>query len=436
MTERTAGFDRSTALAVVVANMIGTGVFTSLGFQLLDIQSGFAILLLWTLGGIAALCGALCYGELGAALPRSGGEYNFVGQIYHPGAGFISGWISATVGFAAPVALVAMTFAAYLNAAIPGIPPKPVAIALILLLAIVHSRSHEASGNVQWWATAVKLALIAAFCAATLVLVDTPQPISFLPAAGDQTAVLSGAFAVALIYVNYAYTGWNAATYLIGELRQPQRDLPVVLFVGTGLVAVVYLCLNAAFLYAAPVDAMAGKIEIGYIAAEYIFGDVGARLMAVILAALLISTVSAMTLAGPRVLQMLGQDYAALRMLARENDNGIPAVAVYAQSVLAVLLVITSTFESILVFTGFILGLNTLLTVLGVVRLRMTQPELARPFTVPWYPLPVVVYSAITLWTLVHIMLNKPTEALVALGIILAGLVFYLATPRKHSTPA
>ncbi|MEM1434141.1 MAG: amino acid permease [Pseudomonadota bacterium] len=429
--ENPRSFGSRAALAVVIANMIGTGVFTSLGFQLLDIQSGFAILVLWGLGGLAALCGALCYGELGAALPRSGGEYNFLGQVYHPAAGFISGWISATVGFAAPVALVAVTFAAYLSAALPGIPKTPVAVALIVALALAHSRSHEASGAVQWWATAVKLGLIALFCLATLLLVEAPQPINFLPRTGDWELVLSAPFAVSLIYVNYAYTGWNAATYVTGELRDPQRVLPLILIIGTSVVAAVYLALNSAFLHAAPVDALAGKIEIGYIAAEYVFGGIGAKLMAVVLAALLISTVSAMTLAGPRVLQMLGQDYAVLGWLARENRNGIPAMAVFTQSTLAVLLVITSTFESILVFTGFILGLNTLVTVLGVAVLRLRQPDLPRPFRVPWYPLPMLIYSAITLWTLVHIALNKQVEALVALAILGAGGLLYLLTPRS-----
>ena len=428
-------FDRRTALAVVIANMIGTGVFTSLGYQLLDLQSGFAILLLWALGGLAALCGALCYSELGAALPRSGGEYNFVGQTYHPAAGFVSGWISATVGFAAPVALVAMTFAAYVGAAMPALPRMPLAVGLIALLALAHSRSHQASGAVQWWATAIKLALITLFCLAAVLLIEAPQPISFLPIEGDLDLVLSAPFAVSLIYVNYAYTGWNAATYLTGELKDPQRMLPLILVAGTTIVAAVYLALNATFLYAAPVDAMAGKIEIGYIAAEYIFGNLGAKLMAVALAVLLISTVSAMTLAGPRVLQMLGQDYAVLRFLARENGNGIPTVAVWAQSVLAVLLVVTSTFESILVFTGFILGLNTLITVLGVVVLRFRQPELARPFRVPWYPLPVMLYSGITLWTLIHIAMNRQQEAVIAAAILGAGLLLYAVTPKGQADP-
>ena len=124
------------AVSIVVANMVGTGVFTSLGFQLMDIESGFVLMLLWFVGGVIAFCGAMSYAELGAALPRSGGEYNFLGRIYHPAAGFVSGWISATVGFAGPTALAAITFASYLGAAIPGVPVKPVAIALVVTLTL------------------------------------------------------------------------------------------------------------------------------------------------------------------------------------------------------------------------------------------------------------------------------------------------------------
>ena len=213
------GYGFYAAASVVVANMIGTGVFTSLGFQLATIQSTFPLLLLWVVGGVAAFCGAITYAELGAALRRSGGEYTFLGRIYHPAAGFVSGWISATVGFAAPTALAAITFGTYLASVFPTLSPTWLAAGLVAAAAWVHSRNYSASSLFQRGFTTVKVILIAAFCAAALFLVDAPQPVTLLPSPGDAELVFGGAFAVSLIYVSYAYTGWNAATYLTGELR-------------------------------------------------------------------------------------------------------------------------------------------------------------------------------------------------------------------------
>jgi len=425
-----AKFSAATAAAVVVANMIGTGVFTSLGFQLLDIQSGFVLLMLWAVGGLAALCGALCYAELGAALPRSGGEYHFLSEIYHPAVGFVSGWISATIGFAAPTALAAITFGAYLGSVVPMLPSEASATVLVIALTAAHMGTRRGSGGVQRWFTGLKIALILGFCGAVWVAVDVRQPIAFRPVSGDGGLLLGGAFAVALIYVNYAYTGWNAATYLTSEVANPQRSLPRALALGTGLVAGLYLLLNFTFLYAAPIDAMTGKLEIGYVVAEETFGGVGAKLMGLVLAALLISTVSAMILAGPRVMQVIGQDFPAFRALARTNRDGLPTVAIATQSLMALAFIWTASFESILVFAGFSLGLSTLITVAGVFVLRWRRPDLARPYRVTGYPLPPLAYLAITGWTLFYILGDRPQEAGLSLVLIVAGFAFYWLSNR------
>ena len=274
-------FRYTTIIAVVIANMVGTGVFTSLGFQLIDIRSGFALLMLWAVGGIAALCGAMTYAELGAAMPRSGGEYNFLTRIYHPAVGFVSGWVSATVGFAGPTALAAMTFAAYATSALPGdVHPvwrKALACTLIAVLALIHASNRRNSGGMQVVFTLLKVAVIVAFCASALLLVETPQPVRFLPVADDVGVLTGGAFAIALIYVSYAYTGWNAATYLSGELQNPQRTLPWILISGTLVVMFLYLALNFVFLRVTPMQAMTGQLEVGFIAAEAAFGVSGGR---------------------------------------------------------------------------------------------------------------------------------------------------------------
>jgi APA family basic amino acid/polyamine antiporter len=418
-------------MAVVIANMIGTGVFTSLGYQLLDIQSGFVLLLLWVVGGVTALCGALTYAELGSALPRSGGEYNFLSQIYHPCAGFVSGWVSATIGFAAPTALAAITFGRYLQAVFPGLSDTWLAAGLVVVLTAVHASTRRNSGGVQRAFTLLKVLLILAFCGCAWVLVSSPPlDVRFLPGSGDLALTLSGGFAVALIFVNYAYTGWNAATYLTSELERAETTLSSVLVRGTLVVMVLYVLLNFTFLYSAPMSEMTGQLEIGYIAARHVFGGTGAMVMGVILAALLISTVSAMIMAGPRVLQVIGQDFNAFRLLSRTNTHDVPATAILFQSVITLFFIFTASFESILVFAGFTLGVNTFFTVLGVFVLRSRRADLHRPYRVPLYPLPPIVFLVITGWTLTYILRDRPEEGLMGLAIIASGAAFYALTVR------
>ena len=414
--------------------MVGTGVFTSLGFQLLDIDSGFALLALWAVGGVTALCGAMTYAELGAALPRSGGEYNFLARILHPGAGFISGWVSATIGFAGPCALAAMTFAAYATSvfdagASPWIRPA-LAAGLVIALGVTHASNHRTSGGTQVIFTVLKIAVIVVFCVAALAFVGEPQPMTFLPVAGASGELFSAEFAVALIYVSYAYTGWNVATYLSSEIENPQRTLPIILFSGTFVVMLLYVALNYVFLSVAPADELRGQVEVGFIAARAAFGETGGKLTGLVLAALLISTVSAMTLAGPRVLQVIGEDFRALRFFARTNRDGIPAVAIYTQTALSVIFILSASFESVLVFAGFTLALNSFVTVLSLFVLRWRQPELPRPYRTFGYPLTPLVYLALTGWTLAFVLVNKPVEGLFGLAVIASGLLFYLVSAR------
>lgn len=428
-------FRYMTVTAVVIANMVGTGVFTSLGFQLLDIRSGFVLLMLWAVGGLTALCGAMTYAELGSAMPRSGGEYNFLTRIYHPAAGFVSGWVSATIGFAGPVALAAMTFAAYATTAIPGEPSvyleKSLAAGLLILLTLVHATNRKNSGSVQLIFTILKVGIIVVFCVAAIALVGSPQPVTFFPVEGDGALLTSGEFAVALIYVSYAYAGWNAATYLSSELEEPQRTLPWILMSGTLVVMTLYVALNFVFLYAAPMDSMAGEVEVGFIAAEAAFGEIGGRFMGLVLAMLLISTVSAMTMAGPRVIQVIGEDFPALELLGRKNKDGVPSIAILLQSSIAMLFILSSTFESILVFAGFTLALNSFATVMGIFVLRWKQPDLHRPYRTFLYPLPPLIYLTLTGWTLWFVLMSRPVEGLFGLGIIGSGLLLYFVSLRK-----
>ncbi len=427
----------ATAIAVVVANMVGTGVFTSIGFQIIDIKSSFVLLMLWLVGGIAAMCGALTYAELASRLPRSGGEYNFLSQIYHPSIGFVSGWVSLTVGFAAPTALAAMTFAAYFDSALGeslNINRGLAAVMLVAVLTFVHGRNHASSSGLQNWFTIIKVLLIGLFVVAVFSVVETPQALHLLPSSGDGRLLASSAFAVSLIYVNYAYTGWNAATYITGEIERPERSVPIVLIGGTAIVIVLYLALNATFLYAVPMSVLEGRIEVGVIVAEQSFGPKGAMLMGGLLSLLLISTVSAMLMAGPRVLQVMGEDFRLFRLMAVKNSGGVPRTAIYTQGGLAFLFIVTSTFDSVLVFSGFILGLSSLATVLGVFVLRFRRGKDAQEGVSSYrtwaYPIPPLLYSGIMLWTLWFISVNRPMEAAVAAAVITAGFVSYIITER------
>ncbi|HSG63072.1 MAG TPA: amino acid permease, partial [Pseudomonadales bacterium] len=393
-------FSTRTATAIVIANMIGTGVFTSLGFQLVNIQSYVGIMALWIVGGIVALCGALSYAELASRLPRSGGEYNFLTQIYHPCAGFISGWVSATVGFAAPTALAAVTFGTYLQALLPQAPPLISATLLVCASVFVHATSHRNSGALQTIFTWLKLLLIVGF--SVLVLANLPawQPLRAQPNVQDLHTLISSDFAVSLIYVSFAYSGWNVATYLAGEVRSPQHQVPRVLIIGTLVVTVCYLLLNSVFMLSAPVENLVGKLDVGYVAAVAAFGELGGKILGGMLALLLISTVSAMIIAAPRVLQMVGQDYPFFAKLARCNKHQIPATAVYTQGAIALIFMWSASFETILVFSGATMALNTLFSVLGLFILRRRN-DVAPVFKQPWYPLPALIFTAITSATLI-----------------------------------
>ena len=427
---RTVGF--FTACGIVIANIIGTGVFTSLGFQVADIHSGFALLMLWIVGGIAALCGALCYGELSAALPRSGGEYHFLSEIYHPALGFMAGFISATVGFAAPIALAAMAFGKYFHGVFNFGSPILLSFVTVWIVALFHFGNLRLGSAFQNVWTLVKLLLIAALIGAG-VLIEEKQPITFLPHAADTMAIFSGAFAVALVYVMYSYSGWNASSYIIGEVKNPERNVPRSLLVGTTIVMAAYVLLNAVFLATAPQDEMRGQLEVGLIAGKHIFGENGGRIVGAVICLGLISAISSMTWIGPRVTMSMGEDHWLLRFLGRKNAEGVPVNAVLVQLLIVNLLLLTRSFELVVIYIQFALLLCSLLTVIGVVVLRMARPEIARPYRVWLYPIPPIVFAAITVWMMVYLLRSKTTESIAGLGTAIAGFLLYFCARRRVS---
>jgi APA family basic amino acid/polyamine antiporter len=412
------------ALATVVANIVGTGVFTTLGFQVLGTTDGFALLALWGVGGLIALAGALCYGELSAAIRGSGGEYRFLGRIYSPAVGTVAGWVSVAVGFAAPVALAAMALGRYAGPLLQ-IPAGPLAVAAIVAATGVHLLAPEVGGKVQVAVTTLKVLLIVAFVAVGLAAPSTD--LAFAPSAESLGQMTSGSFAISLIFVSYAYTGFNAAAYFQGEVTDAERNVPRSLVSGTLLVTALYMGLNWVFLRTTPITELAGQVEVGAIAAERIFGPAGGRLMSGVIALLLISTISAMTLAGPRVIEAMAEEHPPLRPLAERTPTGSPRRAVLLQGALALLFVFTDSFEGILTYAGFTLNLFLVLAVVGVVVLRRREPSLPRPYRVWGYPWTPLFFAAFSIWSLLVVVRDRPMEAVggvVTLGV--AALLTWL----------
>ncbi len=432
-TDESRSINLFTAISIVVANMVGTGVFTSLGFQAADIKSGFVLLMLWVVGGIFALCGALSYGELGAAMPKSGGEYRYLSDIYHPVLGFLSGWVSMTVGFAAPIALAAIAFGKYFWRVFPVLNPTLLAIGLTIIISLIHTRNLHIGSVFQNFSTVFKLTFILIFIGCGLFLAQ-PQAIQFTPAVGDGSQLFSGAFAVSLVYVTYSYSGWNAIAYIAGEVKQPETILPRSMLIGTGIVTLLYCAINFIFLYTTPIEKIAGELEVGYVAAESIFGLWGAKFMGLLISLGLIASVSAMVLAGPRVIQAIGEDIPFFRIFARQNRQGVPYYGILLQLAIVLVLIITSTFETVATYLSFTITLSSCLTVLGVFVYRLKSPHSPKPYKTWGYPITPLVFLAIGVWILVFVFQNKPIESLAGLATISLGIPVYFFAAKHQLT--
>ena len=415
--------------------MIGTGIFTSLGFQVGDLPTGFAIMAVWAVGGGCALCGALSYAELGAALPRSGGEYHFLGEIYHPSVGFLAGWISATVGFSAPVAIAAMAFSTYFSEVVPGVNTLMLSLAVVTICTLVLLRDLQLGSAFQNGSTILKVALVLVIIGAGFWAKAT-QPISFLPTRTDGALILSAPFAISLYWVMYAYSGWNASTYIVGEVRNPSRTIPFSVGLGTVLVITLYLATNAVFLRTTPAAEMMGKQQVAVIAGAHIFGPAGAKVMASLICLGLVSSVSGMMWIGPRITAAMGEDLVILAPLARRNARGIPVTAILAQFAIVILLLLTATFQTTVNYIQFSLTLCSTLTVLGVFVLRWRRPNLPRPYRTWGYPVTPAIFLAISAWMLVHMLTETSTRtpSLLGLATMALGLAVYFLSAKRAPT--
>jgi APA family basic amino acid/polyamine antiporter len=422
--------------------MIGTGVFSTLSFQVHALPDERAILLLWVVGGLAALAGALCYAELGAMHPRSGGEYSLLTRLVHPATGFAAGWISLVAGFAGPIAAAALAFAAYLGKLWPWVSGADMAIALALVTAVsaVHLLRVEIGARFQVITTLAKILVMLAIVLAALIL--APEQASLQ---GETTALLaSPAFAASLVWVTYAYFGWNAALYVAGEVRQPQRNLPLALLGGTLAVTALYVAVNWAFLRLIPIESLLridpasasveNELAVGFLAGRALFGETGAIVVGAAIALTLVSTVSAMLLAGPRVLAAMAEDWPPLAVFGRRHAGGSPRIALAFLWLLTSLLLVTTSFAFVIRFIGVSLTLFNVLVVGAFLVERWRRPTATRPFRAPLGILSALCFQGLQGWMLVFLAIEDPLAVGVSAGTVVLALGAWWPL-RHHAAP-
>ncbi len=419
------------AITLVIANMIGTGVFTSLGYQVGPLPSGFAIMMLWLLGGVVALSGALTYAEIATTLKRSGGEYLYLSKIFHPVLGFLSGWMSSIAGFAGAISAVALAIGEYATEA-TGLSTKVIAVAAILAVSSVHLFGVKTGGRVQTLLTSLKLSLILFFCIAPFFIHSVPKTNThFLPQPGDWDLILSSGFAVSLVFVVYAYTGWNSSAYIAGNLDNPRKNLPKSLIVGTLIVVFIYLALNAMFLYTATFEELQGQNDIGNVVAHKLFGSTAGMIFSGIFSFALLSTLSAMTIAGPRVIEAMGEDYTLLQSFSVKNRHQMPYVAILAQAGWSIFLVLVSSFKEIIQYISVSLSFFSMLTVFGIFFLRRNATSNDH-FKTPFYPIPPIIFILCTTWMIYYVAAEDFKIILYSLGTMIPGFALYVAAARQH----
>jgi basic amino acid/polyamine antiporter, APA family len=421
--------------SIVIANMVGAGIFTTSGLLMKDLQNPMVMLALWLIGGMIALCGALCYGELGAAFPQAGGEYAFLSRLYHPLLGFLSGWVSLFAGFSASIAASAIGFSEYLFRAVPYLPElgtsqthttwikRMIAMAIIALFTSIHLRGIAFGARIQYFLTAVKLILIIGLVLAGFTVGEGEWlHLSAGKAFSFEMSHLTAA-GLALMWIMYAYSGWNAATYIGSEIRDPRKNLPLSLLLGTGLVVVLYFFLNLFYVYSIDPAGMEGVISISGLAAERAFGRTMDTIISLMIAFALFSSLSAFIILGPRVYYAMGKDNVFFSGLSHIHPvSHVPSKAIILQGVIAAGMTLTGSFDQILTYMGFALGIFPLLAVFGVFKLRETKQAVLK---LPGYPITPIFYLIAVLAILLLSFMKRPVESSLALATAITGVPVY-----------
>jgi APA family basic amino acid/polyamine antiporter len=338
--------------------------------------------------------------------------------------------MSLLVGFAGAISAVAIAIAEY-SSALLGVNGKVIAISAILVVSGIHWFGVKTGGRAQNILTGTKLLLIVFFCVAPFFLAGEKSGISFLIRPGDWSLITSSSFAESLVFVVYAYTGWNAAAYIAGNLDNPSKNLPKSLIIGTLIVVVVYLSLNAMFLYSASFSELNGKNDIGNVVAVKLMGSKIGALFSCIFSIALLSTLSAMTIAGPRVLEAMGDDYPKLKTFSAKNKFDMPYLAIITQATWAVFLVLVSSFKEIVQYISISLSLFSMFTVIGIFFLRKQYKKEERPFQIPLYPLPPIIFIVCTCWMIYYVTADDPKIILYSFATMVPGLIVYFAISNK-----
>jgi APA family basic amino acid/polyamine antiporter len=431
------------ATSIVIANMIGAGIFTTSGLLMSGLNDPLLMIALWAVGGIIALCGALSYGELGAAMPGAGGEYLFLSRLYHPVFGFLSGWVSFIVGFSAPIAASALGFSEYFCRAVPAVPEwlisngimneawtkKLISVSIILIFTSIHYRGIKTGARIQNVLTVLKILLIATLLFAGFLSGNG----SFANFSSDN--ITSDGFAgwktigLSLMWIMFAYSGWNASTYLGAEIKNPEKTLPRSLLYGTGIVILIYLAINVLYVYGIRPEEMKGVISVGGLAMGNLFGKPAEVLFSLLIAFALFSSLSAFLIIGPRVYYSMAKDGLFFKSVARIHPKfQVPSNSILLQCFIACILAISGSFEQVLTYMGFALGIFPILTVLGVFKLRFDKT--AGPH-LPGFPVTQIIYAATGIMILVLSFLERPLESSIALGTVLIGIPAYLVFKKK-----
>jgi len=438
------------ATALVVANMIGAGIFTTTGFQAEALGHPGYIFLLWIVGGILALCGALCFAELGAAMPEAGAEYVYLRETYGQAFAFMSAFVSLVAGFSAPIAAAAEGFVKYAAHFVPilaedtqliGQLHSSDLVALILVWSLVAMHSIGVRVGIGFTdlvtlfkVTGILAIILAAFAfgKGNLANLTTVSPEFY----DLSTVDTFSAFATSLIFVTFCYLGWNASAYLAAEMKHPQRDLPRSLLLGTALVTALYLAINAVYFYGAATHEMAGTVEVGITSATTLFGPTGVALVTSVICVSILASASAMTVAGPRVYYAFGKDCAPLRFLARTGPKtGAPTPALVLQGVVISIIIFMGNIDQIIQYAGFTLTLFSSLAVACVIVLRIRRPDMPRPFRVWGYPWPPLLYLSVSVWVMVWAAHARPIESFLALATVCAGGLLFVILPKQVSSP-
>jgi basic amino acid/polyamine antiporter, APA family len=425
------------ATNIVVANMIGAGIFTTSGLLMSGLNNPVLMIILWTAGGIIALCGALSYGELGAAMPGAGGEYLFLSKLYSPIFGFLSGWVSFIVGFSAPIAASALGFSEYFTRAVPGLAvwlqnngimgpvltKKVLAVSVILIFTFIHYRGIKYGARIQNALTLLKILLIVILLTAGFS--SGKGDFSNFTAGGKILSGLAGwkTIGLSLMWIMFAYSGWNASTYLGAEIKNPSRNLPGSLIYGTIIVMILYLGINILYVYGINPEAMKGVISVGGLAMGNLFGKSAEVLFSILIAFALFSSLSAFIIIGPRVYYSMAKDGLFFRSAARIHKKfQVPSNSILLQCLIAVILVLSGTFEQVLTYMGFALGIFPVLTVMGIWKLRKNNPEALK---IKGFPVPQIIYVAAGILILVLSFLERPLESSIALLTVFIGIPVY-----------